>query len=125
MLDTHVLLWAIDEPKKLSKRVRNALLDEANELHASVVSIWEIALKMEGGKLHFPAGRGFLEDHFRRLGVKDYLPLGLLHVNHVMQLPPIHSDPFDRILLAQAAVEGWTFVSKDGNIAKYPQTVLW
>ena len=125
MLDTHVLIWAINEPKKLSTKVKRALLDETNELHGSVVSLWEIALKVESGKLFLPPQRGFLEENFRKLGVKDYLPLGLLHVHQLHKLPPIHKDPVDRILLAQAAVEGWTLVTKDANIAKYPQAIFW
>jgi PIN domain nuclease of toxin-antitoxin system len=87
--------------------------------------MWEIALKAESGKISFPPAKGFLEDHFRRLGVQSYLPLELLHVQYLVKLPPIHKDPFDRILLAQAAVEGWTLVSKDAHIAKYPQSILW
>ena len=125
LLDTHVLIWAINEPKLLSPRVQQLLLDEDNELHASVVSLWEIEMKVEAGKLTFPSRRGFLEENFRHLGVQNYLPLGLLHIHQLSKLPLIHRDPFDRILLAQAAVEGWTLVSKDRTMAKYPQTVLW
>jgi PIN domain nuclease of toxin-antitoxin system len=125
LLDTHVLLWAIDQPKLLSPRVRKALLDETNELHASVVSVWEISLKVEAGKLRLPDQAGFLADNFRKLGVQGYLPLELLHVHQLAKLPPIHKDPFDRILLAQAMVEGWTLVSKDANLAKYPGKVFW
>jgi PIN domain nuclease of toxin-antitoxin system len=125
LLDTHVLLWAIDKPNLLSRRVRKALLDDANELHASVVSLWEIRLKVEAGKLTLPGGAGFLEENLRKAGVESYLPLGILHVHQLAKLPPIHKDPFDRILLAQALVEGWTLVSKDENLAKYPQRPFW
>ena len=125
LLDTHVLIWAIDNPNLLSRRVQKALLDGANELHASVVSLWEIRLKVEAGKLAMPSDAGFLEDNFRKVGVKRYLPLELLHIHQLVKLPLIHKDPFDRILLAQALAEGWTLVSKDANLAKYPQKVFW
>jgi PIN domain nuclease of toxin-antitoxin system len=57
--------------------------------------------------------------------VESYLPLGILHVHQLAKLPPIHKDPFDRFLLAQALVEGWTLVTKDENLARYPQKVFW
>ena len=125
LLDTHVLLWAIDRPKQLSKRVAQLLLDESNELHASVVSYWEIQLKVETGKLTLPATAGFLEDNLKALGVQGFLPLDLLHVRQLSKLPRIHKDPFDRILVAQAIVEGWTLVTKDPQMAKYPAKVIW
>ncbi len=125
LLDTHVLLWAIDNPKLLSEKVRQVLLDDNNQLYASVVSVWEITLKVQAGKLDLPMDSGFLEDNFRLLGIQSYLPLGILHVQQLSKLPPIHKDPFDRILLAQAIVEGWILVSKDQQLAQYPVEILW
>lgn len=125
LLDTHVLLWAINEPKRLSAKVQKALLDESNELHASVVSLWEIQLKVETGKLRLPGIANFLEDNLRLVGIHGYLPLGLFHVHQLSKLPPIHKDPFDRILLSQAMVEGWTLVTKNKFLAQYPASILW
>ena len=125
LLDTPVLLWAINEPKRLSAKVQEALLDESNELHASVVSLWEIQLKVETGKLRLPGIANFLEDNLRLMGVQGYLPLGLFHVRQLSRLPPIHKDPFGRILLSQAIVEGWTLVTKDKFLAQYPASILW
>ena len=125
LLDTHALLWAIDNPKLLSEKVRQAILDESNQLYASVVSVWEIALKVQAGKLELPMDSSFLEENFRRLGIQSYLPLGLFHVQQISKLPPIHKDPFDRILVAQAIVEGWILVSKDQHFAQYPVEILW
>ena len=87
--------------------------------------MWEIALKVETGRLILPSQTSFLEDNFRKLGLEGYLPLGLLHVHQLVKLPLIHKDPFDRILLAQAIVEGWTLVSKDKHLARYPAKVFW
>jgi PIN domain nuclease of toxin-antitoxin system len=92
LLDTHVLIWAIDNPNLLSRRVQKALLDGANELHASEVSLWEIRLKVEAGKLAMPSDAGFIEDNFRKVGVKRYLPLELLHIHQLVKLPLIHKD---------------------------------
>jgi PIN domain nuclease of toxin-antitoxin system len=125
LLDSHVLLWAIDKPKLLSKRVKKALLDDANELHASVASMWEIALKARAGKLHLPAAPGYLEEHLRELGIQKYLAIGVFHVRQLEKLPPIHRDPFDRMLVAQAMAERLTLVSKDELLRKYPIPVLW
>lgn len=100
-------------------------MDENNQLYASVVSVWEITLKVQAGKLDLPMDSGFLEDNFRLLGIQSYLPLGILHVQQLSKLPPVHKDPFDRILLAQAMVEGWILVSKDQHLAQYPVEILW
>lgn len=125
LLDTHVLIWAIDTPNLLSLKVRKALVDDSNELYVSVASLWEIALKVQAGKLSFPDDPSFLEGHLRSLGIKSYLQLGLFHVYQLAKLPILHKDPFDRILLAQAMVEGWTFVTKDRNLSAYPVKTFW
>ena len=125
LLDTHAFLWAIDQPARLSKKVTKALLDERNELHVSVASVWEIRLKVQAGKLKLPAEPEYLESHLRKLGVKSYLPIGLFHVYQTDRLAMIHKDPFDRLLVAQALVEGMTLVSKDAVMAAYGVRVLW
>ena len=100
-------------------------MDESNELKVSVVSLWEIELKVQAGKLKFPSGLDFLQDNLRKLGIQNYLPLIAQHVHQLASLPPVHKDPFDRILVSQAIVEGLTFVSKDEVISKYPAKVFW
>lgn len=125
LLDTHALLWAIDRPAELSPAVRTALLDETNVLTVSVASLWEIGLKAQAGKLKVPIAAEYWEEHGRRLGVTRYLPISLFHVHQSAQLPPIHRDPFDRMLVAQALAEGLTLVSKDGVLPEYGVPVLW
>lgn len=125
LLDSHVLLWAIDQPELLSKKVRTALLNESNELFVSVGSMWEISLKVQSGKLKLPSHPDYLELNLRRLGVQGYLAVELFHVYQVAKLPLIHKDPFDRLLVSQAIVEGMTLVTKDRVISKYPVAVMW
>jgi PIN domain nuclease of toxin-antitoxin system len=125
LLDTHVFLWAIDQPASLSKKAKKALMDEANQLYVSVASIWEIRRKVQAGKLKLPMAPEYLESNLRKLGVKAYLPIELFHIYQTDRLPPIHSDPFDRLLLAQAMVEGMTLVSRDKAISSYGIPVLW
>ena len=79
LLDSHVLLWAIDQPELLSKKARAALLNESNELYVSVGSIWEISLKVQSGKLKLPAHPDYLESNLRKLGVHGYLAIALFH----------------------------------------------
>ncbi len=125
LLDTHALIWAIVEPELLSNRVSTALLDESNEVLVSIASIWEISLKAQAGKLPIPATPDFLAGHIRLLGVSGYLPIELSHVYRASELAPIHKDPFDRILVAQALAENLVLVSKDRILAQYPVELLW
>ena len=115
LLDTHVLLWSLTEPQKLSRRTREALEDAQNEVFASSVSGWEIAVKRSLGKLNAP-------DNLEA-GVKeqDFTPLNLtfLHAEQAGALPPHHGDPFDRMLIAQAQVEGLIVVTRDARIPLY------
>ena len=115
LLDTHVLLWSLTEPQKLSRRTRDALEDPQNEVFASSVSGWEIAVKRALGKLNAP-------DNLEA-GVKeqDFTPLNLtfLHAEQAGALPPHHGDPFDRMLIAQAQVEGLILVTRDARIPLY------
>lgn len=125
LLDSHVLLWAIDSPQKLPVAVRKAILDESNELYASVASIWEILLKVQIGKLVLPEVDDFLRSHLRKLGIRSYLPVSLSHVMQTARLPLIHKDPFDRLLVAQAIVEDLVLVSKDIVFRQYPVKLRW
>ena len=115
LLDTHVLLWSLTEPQKLSRRTREALEDAQNEVFASSVSGWEIAVKRSLGKLNAP-------DNLEA-GVKeqDFTPLNLtfLHAEQAGALPPHHGDPFDRMLIAQAQVEGLILVTWDARMPLY------
>ena len=115
LLDTHVLLWSLSEPGKLSGRTREALEDAINEVFVSAVSGWEIAVKRALGKLEAP------DDLEAGIMGHGFLPLNLTfaHAEHAGALPPHHGDPFDRLLVAQAQIEGLVLVTGDARISLY------
>ena len=119
LLDTHVLLWAAGEPNRLSRETRALLGDPENELLFSAASIWEIAIKSGLGREDFHADarllrRGLLDNGYEELFINSEHALG------IEALPPIHGDPFDRILIAQATVEGIELLTTDQVVARYP-----
>ena len=119
LLDTHLLMWAVREPERLSVEARMLLANMENELVFSVVSIWEAAIKSGLGKASFETDPRLLR---RRLLDNAYIELPLLsaHAVAIDLLPPIHKDPFDRILVAQARVEGIVLLTADPVVARYP-----
>lgn len=122
LLDTHLLLWAAGLPDRLSSTALEMINDPANELLFSAASIWEVAIKRGLGRSDFQADprllrRGLLDNGY------DELPVVSAHVVIIESLPPIHKDPFDRLLIAQAAVEGITLLTADSVVAKYPGPV--
>jgi len=121
LLDTHALLWALEGNPKLSTRARDAIQDLDNEILVSAVSAWEIAIKKALGRLKAPSGlseaiddAGFVR---RLINFRDAVELE--------SLPSVHGDPFDRMLVAQARVEGIPIVTKDPHIALYSVQTLW
>lgn len=119
LLDTHVLLWISEDPDRLPRQTRNMLEDRANTLVFSVVSIWEIAIKCGLGRPEFQLEPlGFRNDLIAN-GLEELL-ITSAHVAGVASLPDLHRDPFDRLLVAQAIVEGLTLLSGDRKIAAYP-----
>ena len=122
LLDTHVLLWAAGAPERLSAASRKLMLDPHNELVFSVASIWEIAVKSGLGRSDFEA-----DAHLLRRGLLDNgyleLPIASDHAVAVQDLPPIHKDPFDRMLVAQAVVEGFLLLTADARLLDYPGPV--
>lgn len=118
LLDTHLLLWAASEPKRLSAKARTLLLDPANHLVFSSASLWEISIKNGLDRVDFNVDPRRL---WRMLLVSGYreLPVTSEHTVAVNELPNLHKDPFDRILVAQARVEGLTLLTVDKAVAKY------
>jgi PIN domain nuclease of toxin-antitoxin system len=115
LLDTHVLVWAVAEPERLSAKVRSALEDSANDLVVSAVSAAEIEIKKSIGKLR-------LQDTTRDLVLSieaDWLDLTVDHCEALAALPLLHRDPFDRLLVAQARVERLTLVTADPQLLQY------
>ena len=115
LLDTHVLLWALEDSRALSVDARQSIADTRNEVFVSAVSIWEMAIKRSLGKLRAPDN---LADTVQEAGFAA-LPITLAHAEQAGMLPPHHRDPFDRMLVAQALAEGLVLVTDDALIPKY------
>ena len=124
LLDTHVLIWMDTDPSQLSSAASSALQDPSNTVYLSVVSVWEIIIKTRLNKLTLQQPLAQLLSDQIANGVQ-ILPVQLPHVLAVDTLPPIHKDPFDRLLLAQAIVEDAEFVTADHLFAQYPVRILW
>lgn len=126
LLDTHVFLWSITgQHSKLSHKAFQTLEDPLNNRWLSAVSLWEIAIKVATGKLDLPGNADFLKFHMALLRIGRVLPLEESHALALFGLPPHHRDPFDRMLIAQAQVEGLPFITNDKQIQKYPIQILW
>jgi PIN domain nuclease of toxin-antitoxin system len=115
LLDTHVLLWWLEDPRKLSRQAKKAIQDGANRVYVSAAVAWEIAIKKSLGKLDAPDDLEAMLDSNRFLS----LPVTIPHALAVLGLPEHHRDPFDRMLVAQALHEGFRLVTRDQEIAKY------
>jgi PIN domain nuclease of toxin-antitoxin system len=120
LLDTHALLWALLAPGSLSPAAADAIEDGANEVFISVVSAWEIEIKRAKGRLPIPVP---LQDALAEQRFKT-LPVTLRDVLGVESLPRRHRDPFDRMLIAQAQLEGMTLVTSDREVRHYPVATL-
>jgi Uncharacterized protein conserved in bacteria len=118
LLDTQLLLWAAGHPERLSASARRQLNDPKNELFFSAVSIWEITIKNGLGRDDFR-----VEPRVFRRGLLDNgyieIPITSEHAVNVESLPPLHKDPFNRLLLSQALVEGITLLTADAQLARY------
>ena len=118
LLDTHVAIWWLSGDRRLSTTTRKAI-EEAPDAYLSAVSLWEMFIKQGTGRLDLPAGfADALRDDFVEL------PLTFDHTIEGRTLPPVHRDPFDRMLVAQARVEVLTIVTADRTLAEYGVAVL-
>jgi PIN domain nuclease of toxin-antitoxin system len=127
LLDTHTWLWAISSPKRLSPKVRRILQDTTNEFYLSVVSVWEIAIKMSRKKLELAITEdldAFVTRTNVGAGVKS-LQVSVSEACAVLGMPFHHSDPFDRLLLAQAASNGLIMLSRDKKLREYKVKIVW
>ncbi len=116
LLDTQVVLWWFIMPKRLSARTTKAIARSRSQVYVSAVTPWEIEIKRALGKLKTPAD---LPEQLVRSRFEE-LPLQTRHVQLLRTLPPLHQDPFDRILICQATCEDLTLVTADPNILEYP-----
>ena len=119
LLDTHILLWAAVMPERLPANARTLIEDTEHELHFSAASLWEVAIKFGLTRDDFTVDprllrRALLENGYTELAVTG------AHALAVDLLPPIHGDPFDRLLVAQAQIEAITLLTADGIVGRYP-----
>ena len=119
LLDTHLLLWAAGQPERLSPAARRLVNSAETDLLFSTASLWEIAIKRSLGRTDFQVDarllrRGLLDNGYGELPIKSE------HVVATGDLPPIHKDPFDRVLVAQATIEGALLLTADPLVAQYP-----
>jgi PIN domain nuclease of toxin-antitoxin system len=119
LLDTHLLLWAANEPERLPKAARALIVTPDNELLFSAASIWEVAIKSARGRKNFQSNasvfrRALIDNGYEELEITSE------HALHLERLPDIRWDPFDRILVCQATVEGLTLLTNDEKVAQYP-----
>ncbi len=119
LLDTHLLLWAAGEPQRLSKQARTLIDNPDNELLFSAASLWEVAIKRGLGREDFKVDARLLRRGLLDNGYSE-LPIISDHVVATESLPLIHKDPVDRILVAQATVEGVTLLTIDSLVSQYP-----
>ena len=122
LLDTQLLLWAAGQPERLSASARKQIKNPKNEILFSAASLWEITIKNSLGRDDFRA-----EPRLLRRGLLDNgyteLPVTSQHAVNIDGLPPLHKDPFDRMLLAQALTEGITLLTSDAQLARYREPV--
>ena len=116
LLDTHVVLWSLSAPAELHADTRQKLQEPGNTVFVSTVSAWEMEIKRALGKLRAPAD---LAEQVRQRRFTE-LPLHLRHVRTLRELPPLHRDPFDRMLVAQALADNLVLVTRDKQLRAYP-----
>lgn len=121
LLDTHVLLWWLSEPGRLPSAARSAIADGQSELFFSAASVWEMSIKRALGRLSFPSN---LERVLRKQRI-EVMPISMAHALAAGDLPAHHTDPFDRMIVAQAEVERLVVVTKDAEVGQYSVATLW
>jgi PIN domain nuclease of toxin-antitoxin system len=122
LVDTHLLLWAAARSRRLSKAARKLLEDPQNEVHFSAASLWEIAIKAGHRKADFKVDVSALRVALGEMGFVE-LPVSGAHAERLTSLPPVHRDPFDRMLVAQSLTEPLVLLTNDAALAAYGEVV--
>ena len=122
LLDTHVLLWAVTDDPMLGELARQLLIDPNNQTYVSAASIWEVAIKHRKNPALMPLGPDVLIEACEESGF-NWLAVSVHHARATAQLPLLHSDPFDRLLVAQAQQEPMRLLTRDHQVAAYSELV--
>lgn len=123
LLDTHILLWYLDDNENLSTPQRAQIEDRRNQVAVSAASLWEITIKVSIGKLELIDDIITIENILRQQGI-EILPIQAAHLQRLLSLPFHHRDPFDRLIIAQALAQEMTLVSNDSAFSAYPVSLL-
>jgi len=125
LLDTHIFLWWIADDPRLPSSVKEIIADGRNELFFSAASCWEIAIKLQLGRISLPEKPDiFIADQLSKNAIRS-LPIQASHALYVFNLPPLHRDPFDRIIVAQAKLEKLPVITSDPLIRQYKINIIW
>lgn len=125
LLDTHAFIWWDSNPDKLSPHALTLCQDRSHQLIVSVTSFWEMQIKAQLGKLKLNLPMAELVENQKETNGIQVLSISFEHILELENLPNIHNDPFDRLLIAQAKVENATIVTADPIFTQYPVTVVW
>lgn len=125
LLDTHTFIWWDSDLANLSPNALRLCQDQANTLLLSVASVWEMQIKLQLGKLTLKLPLAEIIETQQHANNVEILPIHLKHVLALESLPALHKDPFDRLIMAQASVEGMLLLSCDPIFEKYPVNVMW
>jgi PIN domain nuclease of toxin-antitoxin system len=125
LLDTHALLWFLEDSPRLNPRAKAAIEYSGNEALVSLASLWEIAIKSKLGKLELTEPFQVLFPAQLDINGFAQLPIQVAHLHELERLPEVHRDPFDRLLIAQARTENLTLVSADRHYSAYGVPLLW
>jgi len=125
LLDSHAFVWMHEEAHKLSVKVAYEILNPSNQIFLSVASVWELQIKITLGKFSFSDTLENVIIKEKQTNNLQILPVQLVHALYLENLPPHHRDPFDRLLISQAAVENMTLVTADPEFTKYQTNLLW
>jgi PIN domain nuclease of toxin-antitoxin system len=125
LLDTVVWLWSIGEVGRLNQHARDVLTSPEHELYFSAASVWEIAIKTSIGRMDINGPPNIVIPRETQRQSLLPLPVTCSHALAVHDLPRVHADPFDRLLIAQARCEGLVFMTPDREVRRYPVEILW
>jgi PIN domain nuclease of toxin-antitoxin system len=115
LLDTHILLWSLNEPSKLNRKTQKLISNTNNIVFVSTSTLWELQIKKSIGKISLPDNFSLLLEQ----GGYELLDIKVEHINKLNEIPLIHKDPFDRMLIAQSICENTTLITSDSEIIKY------